>query len=281
MSIAADLDGNGVSAGLGYQSYRMSRIATSVVARILALGNISLLPYGLAAGSLLAYAGLLTVAVRLTDTLGLRAMMLGLSPAAMIGTIFDTSEGLGSLLLTVAITTSSIGLAVLSGALLGVSRPSYGTGTLAARTRWIVPTSTLLSALLLQVLLVLVLDISFAGRGESIVVPFTGYIVGLPGVRPVVLASASFVLLMTGILVRQAFDPSYLGGYRLGAASSALLSVSVGPTIFVGPMSPLRISGGLFVLVVLSPMFRMDANSPGLEEISADAAMDSESRPTT
>jgi hypothetical protein len=263
MSIAADLNGDGVSRGLGLQTYRMSRIAHSVLARLFALGRIEWLPYGLAASSFAAYAGLLAVSVRLTDTLGIRSLALGLSPAAIFGTMFDTAEGLGTLLATVALTTSTLWLGVLSGAVLGIARPSYGTAVLASRVGPVVPASTVLAGAALQLLLVFGFGLPFAGSGGNIVIPFTGYIAALPSMHIVTIPSALVVLAMAVILFTYSVESRFTGSFRVAAAVSALLAISVGPSTFVGPMSPLRVSGALVVLLVTAPMFdrRSDAQT--------------------
>ena len=270
MSIAADLNGDGVSSGLGNQSYRMSRIAHSALARVLAIGNVESLPYGLAAASFGAYAALLAVSIRLADVLGRRALLLGLSPAAMIGTVFDTAEGLGSLLLTVGMTTSSVWLGVLAGGLLGTARPTYGTAILASRSGPLVPLATLTAGALLQVFLVFGLSIPFSGGSGNIVFPFSGYLDALPTMHPAVMASAAVVLTMAAVLVGYSFNKSYLGRFRLAAAASAALAISVGPSTFVGPMSPLRVSGALVVLLLVAPLFRAESKNSFVPTSSAN-----------
>lgn len=271
MSIAADLNGDGVSSELGLQSYRMSRIAHSLLARTFSLGRIDLLPYGIAAASFAAYAGLLAVSVRLTDFLGLRALVLALSPAAIIGTVFDTAEGLGTLLATVALTTSTLWLGMLAGAALGITRPSYGTAALASRSGPLVPTAVVLAGLALQALLVFGFGVEFAGSGRNIVIPLTGYLDALATIHPATMASAGVVLLMAVTLFRHSLDPRFTGSFRIAAAVSAGLAVSVGPATFVGPMSPLRVSGALVLLLVTTPMFERRTSALDATEVDHSA----------
>lgn len=259
MSIAADLNGDGVSTGLGYQSYRMSRIGLSILGRVVALGSVDLLPYGLAGASLLSYAALLAVAVRLTDPLGMRSLVLGLSPAAIIATVFDTAEGLGSLLLVIALTSSATWIAVAAGALLGVTRPSYGTAVVAARRGVAVPAATILAGVTLQAIVTMVLSVPFSGSGNNIVFPLTGFFRAFPTMHPITQASALVVLLMAATLFQQALSKSFQPRYRIAAAASALLAISVSPATFVGPLSPMRVSGALVVLLVLSPLFNNES----------------------
>lgn len=255
MSIAADLDGDGASAGLGRQAYRMSRIGHSVVARGLSFGQIDLLPFGLASASFLAYGCLLAAAVRLTDQLGYRAMLLGLTPAAIIGTTYDTAEGFGSLLLVVGLTSTSLSSGIAAGALLGVTRPSFGTGILASRHGAIVPVATIAAAIALQAWLALDLGVGFSGFGGNFVMPFTGFVAELPRMTWPVFTSAAIVVVIAAILVRHAFDVRFTPGFRLAGAVTAIIAISVGPATFVEPGSPLRVSGAAFVLLVLAPLF--------------------------
>lgn len=256
MSVAADLNGDSISTGLGYQSYRMGRIGLSVAARLLAIGDVGKLPYGLAAASFLSYGGLLVLAVRLTDRLGLRAMLLGASPAAVIGTIFDSAEGLGSTLLVLGLTASSMVVAVVGSALLGLTRPTYATALLPSRSGLWPATAALAAGGSLQILLVQWFGIPFSASSESIVPPFTGVLRAIPQMTLASGLSSLAVMMMAMILFAHAVSAAYLPWYRVSALVSALLAVSLGPNIFeAGPLSPLRVSGALLVLIVLSPMF--------------------------
>lgn len=264
-SIAGDLDGDEQAAGLGNLSYRMSRIGMSVLARLLTFGNDDWLLYTLPIVSLLAFLALVLVAMRLVDRLGPRALLLPLTPAAIIGTIYDSAEPLGTVLLVASLTATTLVGASLAAVALGVSRPSYAIGVPASRLGLQPAILAVGAGASLQLLIVLGFGIPFSGGAGNLALPITGLIEEWPRMAPSGQIVAAVVLGSALALVTFAASGRYVFSYRATCALTAVFSLCLGAAVYQETFSPFRATAPAFVLIILAPLFRADS---GTEDVS-------------
>lgn len=253
--LASDPDINDDAQNIGLISYRYTRIGISLAARAIAFGERDRLPEALAAVSLTSYGLLGFVAMRLRERLGSRALLLAITPAPILAAVFDTAESAGALLLVLGITTQSRRAALLWSGLLGLTRPSYGTALPAANGGYSATIVAAIVAIAIQAFVVVGLDAQFAGGASNLGLPLVGLIGSWQSMSNAVRIVSIAVMSMTAALIAIVAQPQYKPGFRMACGLTAGLVLSFGPPLFLGPLSLVRATGALPILLILAPLY--------------------------
>lgn len=258
VAIGRDLNVDEAASELGLPAFRMTRVGFSLAGRVFALGQADWVHVGIGIASLTAYAGLVFVSTGLVERgLGYRALLIPLLPAPVLATLFDTAEGLGTLLVLAAITTRRTGTIILSSGMLGITRPSFATALPAGRSSagavgWAAGTALVAALVTTQIL-----GLEYTGSSGNLALPITGFLEAfdqLDRARMIAMVSV-FVLSVSALAL--AWDRRLRSRFRLAALASGLFGLSLGSPVFMSdPYSPFRVSGALALLLVVMPLYR-------------------------
>jgi hypothetical protein len=253
--MAADPLGTDEGWGINVPHYRYQRVGYSWAAAAIVFGQENLLLAGLTIVGLLSVGGVVFIAHRQRDILGLRAWWLLVNPALYIGALNDTAEPMAILLLTVAFVSggiwSSLGLAFV--------RPSYVIA-LADRPR------RLFAALGTAVLLRLVWSLHFDGSVFTTVgnlgLPFVGF-VHEPSLSGSLVLLAGVITFAIGVRIRS-----------WAWVFSGLLVVCLSASVFVVPIHAMRAAGMLPVLWAFYGHDQRRGNEPSSAEQESRTSVD-------
>lgn len=251
--IALDPTGMKLDQEIDETTYRFARAGYGWLAAILSFGQPSLVPYAMAAVSLLSLVGVLVAAVRLRPRLGPRVWLIALNPALFIAVGGDTSESLAVLLLVVAIGWGSWVAALV----LGVTSPTF---LVAVWGRWRLLLSGGASAAALALYSFFAFGSeSFLPDGGRIGTPFVSYLEHL-SVWGVLLAVAAMATIWFGVRARD-------WAWVLAGA----FVLCFGWDVLRDPVNAWRAAGFLPVLWAFGPGYEPSraSLSPSLEPVAS------------
>ena len=232
--IAVDPAGEGPGRRIFSPSYRYARAGYSWIAWSLAAGQPEWVLFGLSLTGALALAATTVMALRLSDELGYRAMLLLLNPALYVGFLYDTAEPLAIALLTLAFTGGSF-LAVLA---LSIVRPSYMAGLVPLGTSFIIG---LTAAIGFRLYWVGHFGDALLGGSGTFALPFIG-VASTPSVAGVLVAAAGLYTVVRG------------GTHRdIGWILAGLMVCSLSEVVYDTPINAVRAAGLLPVLWTFGP----------------------------
>lgn len=234
--IALDPTGDKLAEEVEISAYRFTRAGYGWATWVFSLGRARLVPYALAVVGGLAVVANLAVAVRLRERLGPRAWILLINPAVYMGFAGDTSEPLGVLFLTLAMSTGSWVAAVA----LGVSRPTY-LAALWGRWRTFLP--GLAGTVLIVTYGLLALRPERLLPGGGLALPLVAFVRNW-SIWGTLLAASALATLVVGWLRR---DWAW--------ALSALFVLCFGVEVLVNPTNAWRTAGFLPVLWAFGPNY--------------------------
>jgi len=250
VTIAQDPLARDVTLDLGAPAYRMMRVGYSLIARAAVAWQADLIPIGLFGVNLAAMGILGGIAGWKVSDWGLRAMFLPANPAVLIGISADTAEVVGVLLLTWAMMSSRRWVALISGALLGMTRPSYVTAVPAGRRGTTAALAVILVAIAIQVWLIAARGVGYGGTLGTVTLPFMGYIEAWGNIDITArLACAAVVVAGVATIMKAVRTPG--SATRLALAGTGLLAVSLGPVVVSEPVNLLRAVGALPLLWII------------------------------
>lgn len=258
VAIARDLNVDEEASELGLPAFRMTRVGFSLAGRAFALGRADWAHVGVAIASLAAYAGLAFVSTGLVDRgLGYRALVIPLLPAPVLATVFDTAEGLGTLLVLTAITTQRTAAIALSSGMLGITRPSFATALFASR--WSAGSVGFAAGAALAAGLVTtqILGLEYTGSSGNLAPPVTGYLEAFDQLDHTRMIAMVSVFALSVLSLALSWDRRLRFPFRVAAFASGVFGLSLGSPVFLSdPYSPFRVSGALALLLVVMPLYR-------------------------
>ena len=232
---------------LGFVGYRYGRAGFGWLAWVASLGQAEWVPYGLAVVGALSLLGLFLLSWRLRPKLGARAWIIVLNPAVMVAFATDTAEGLGLLLLTLAIASNS----KWASAALGLVRPSY---LVAVARRPYLLASGLASAATLWVVMSLRFGIELTPYGNALDLPLTGYL-AQPSFGAAVIGVAGLWTLYRGVRQRD-----------LSWVAAGLLVLCFSSIVLEDASNGWRAAGMIFVLWAFGPRYGDDELGQSMED---------------
>ena len=227
--IAADPFGTDEGKAIYVPEYRYQRAGYSWAVAGVVFGQENFLLAGLAVVGLLSVGGVIFIAHRQRDRLGMRSWLLLVNPALYIGALNDTAEPLAILLLTAAFVSSG----VWSSLGLAFVRPSYVVGLADRPGRFF---AALGAAVLMRLVWSLHFDGSFFTTVGNIGLPFVGF-VSEPSLLGFLVLFAGVTTFATGVRTRS-----------WAWILSGLLVVCLSASVFVVPTHAVRAAGMLPVL---------------------------------
>jgi hypothetical protein len=248
--LAADPFGSGQFPSLLHVTYRYSRVGFSLVAWMFSFGNETFVLPALALVGLLAVGGVGFASGFLRERLGWRSWILMLNPALYIGSIGDTAEPLGILLLVLAM----VGSGLLASAALGMTRPTYA---VAIFNRLDLALAAVLTAIAVRLAAVVIFQAPFFDSPSSYF--------SLPAVAYFLEPSfAGFAVLIAGLATMRVG----LAKRNLAWVSSGLLVIVLGTAVTEDPINAVRAAGMLPVLWVFGPAWKPESLSRRIDNSS-------------
>lgn len=226
--VAADPLGRDVGHLLYKPSYRYSRYLFPLAARAVVLGNEHYVLLGLSVVNLASVALTAYVASFLSERIGWRAWIFLCNPAVIIGALWDTTEPLALLFLTIGIVSGSVIFALLTA----LTRPSFIVGL----RSWRSIASALVAAVVMKTYWSAHFDESLFTGSHAFAAPFVG-ILQAPSVLGVLITTAAVVTALIGARRRD-----------FAWVASGLLVMSLSPIVLDSPINALRAAGMLPVL---------------------------------
>lgn len=246
--LATDPFGSGQFPSLLHVTYRYSRVGFSFAAWLFSFGNERLVLPALAIVGLLAVGGVGFASGFLRQRLGWRSWILMLNPAVYIGSIGDTAEPLGIVLLVLAIAGSNR----LASAALGVTRPSYA---VAMFDRLDLALAAILAAVALRLAAGAIFQAAlFDSPTDLFSYPAVAYF-SEPSLGGFVVLIAGLATLVIGLAKR-----------NLAWVSSGFLVLALGTAVTIDPINAVRAAGMLPVLWAFGPTWNPDSRSRHIED---------------
>ncbi len=241
--LAADPFGSGQFPSLLHVTYRYSRVGFSLVAWMFSFGNETLVLPALAIVGLLAVGGVGFASGFLRERLGWRSWILMLNPALYIGSIGDTAEPLGILLLLLAM----VGSGLLASAVLGMTRPSYA---VAIFNRLDLALAAVFTAIAVRLAAVVIFQAPLFDSPSSLFsFPAVAYFFE-PSLAGFAVLIAGLATLGVGLTKR-----------NLAWVSSGFLVLVLGTAVTKDPINAVRAAGMLPVLWAFGPAWKPESLS--------------------
>ena len=248
--IAVDPLLEGPARRLREPDYRFSRAGYSYLARLVVGGEVDLVPIGLLVVNSVALFLYGALAGRLAPAYGRRALVLLANPALYIAIAGDTSEAVGLLLVTYALTTEQTRRAGFASAVAATVRPDLTTLLPAARNNgWRLTALALSVAATMRAIPIVLFDLPWSGAAGTITWPLLGY---LDVVKEVdALSRVGLLFFLATGLASIAVGIRRLTPDRWAFLATGGLGVVVSASVLSAPVNYVRAGAGLVVLWVL------------------------------